>query len=50
MTKETWIEIIVGSVIIGLLGFLSSKILDIHGTVSGIDARVTSTSDQVKGK
>jgi hypothetical protein len=48
MSKETWTEIIVGTVIIGALGFLSSKIMDMNGTLGGVDARVTSTSDRVE--
>jgi hypothetical protein len=46
--KETVIEIVLSTVILGVLGFLSTKIMDIHGTLSGVDARVTSTSERVE--
>ena len=48
MKKETWVEILVGTIILGTLAFLAVKIIDMTGTLSSVESKVTSTSDRVE--
>jgi len=48
MKKEAWIEVLVGTIILGTLAFLAVKIVDITGTLGSVEAKITSTSDRVE--
>lgn len=48
MKSEAWIELIVGTVLLGGLGFLIIKVMDINGTLGGVEAKVSYTSDRLE--
>jgi hypothetical protein len=48
MAGDKWLEILVGVVILGGLGFLTEKVMDIKGTLGGVEAKVSSTSERVE--
>jgi hypothetical protein len=47
MKTENWIELLVGVIILGALAFLAVKVVDISGTLGGVDARSSSTAERV---
>lgn len=47
MTKDNWVQILVGTIILGTLAFVAVKIVDITGTLGSVEAKVTSTSERV---
>ncbi|MFZ5841378.1 MAG: hypothetical protein ACOY3E_00645 [Pseudomonadota bacterium] len=47
MKKETWIELIVGIVILGGLGYLSSRVTDMSQLLGSVDSKVSLTSERL---
>jgi len=47
MKTEHWIETVVGLIILGGLGYLIPKVVDLSGTLGRVDANQTSTAERV---
>jgi hypothetical protein len=44
---ETWLPYLLGTVILGTLGFLSVKVTDMTGLLGGIQAKMSATSERI---
>jgi hypothetical protein len=48
MKIDKWIEILVGTIIIGVLLLLLNQVFDMKGTLGTVDSKITSTSERVE--
>ena len=48
MKAETLMELLVGVVILGAIGWLTVQVFDMKGTLGSVDSKVTATSDRVE--
>ena len=47
MKKDAWVQILVGTIILGTLAFVAVKVVDITGTLGSVEAKVSNTSERV---
>lgn len=47
MKTEHWIQILIGGIFLGGLGYLIPKVVDMSGTLGRVDANQTSTAERV---